>query len=147
MILFSKKKLTHVVASFAVSAAIVLASCSKDDGAIGPDGSPSDIIFPSSNVSYSQHVQPLFNQTCANVVGCHSQAETGDRVKLDNYQNLRFGVRGLPVVIAGNAAGSELVTKIEGTGASGRMPLNRNPLNQNQINGIRAWINEGARDN
>jgi len=119
----------------------------KDTGVTGLDGSPSNIIFPRRRVSYSRQVQPLFNQTCA-LVGCHSQAETGDRLKLDSYQNLRFGIRGLPVFIPGNAASSELVGTIQGTwGGVDRMPVGRNPLNQNQINGIRAWVNEGGRDN
>lgn len=136
--------MTRTFAAFLlIIATLTAAGCKGDDGAIGPDGSPSDIIFPESNVSYAQHVQPLFNQTCA-LVGCHSQAETGDRLKLDTYENLKFGVRGLPVVISGNAAGSTLVLRIQGTGAGERMPLGRNPLNQNQVNGIRAWINEGA---
>ncbi len=126
-------------------AVLVAIRCSKDDTAIGPDGSPSDVIFPLDSVSYSLHVQRLFNQTCA-LSGCHSAGETGDRLKLDSYENLRFGVRGLPVVIPGNAAQSELVLRIQGT-VGDRMPISRNPLNQNQINGIRAWINEGARRN
>ncbi len=120
-------------------------SCKDDQDCIGPDCSPSDVIFPIDSVKYSLHVQPLFNQTCG-LVGCHSQQETGDRLKLDTYENLRYGVRGLPVVVPGSPGTSELVLRIEGR-SSQRMPLGRNPLNQNQINGIRTWIAEGARRN
>ncbi len=147
MVQFKNTLAQVVFGTIAFSLALTTSSCKKDDGPIGPDGSPSDVVFPSSNISYSQHVQPLFNQTCA-LVGCHSQAETGDRVKLDSYENLVVGgFRGLPVVIRGNAQGSWLVEKIEGRSSGGRMPLNRNSLNQNQINGIRAWINEGTKRN
>lgn len=125
---------------------MIIAGCSKDSGIQGPEGSPSDVVFPASNVSYAQHVQVLFNQTCA-LVGCHSQAEPGDQLRLDTYENLRFGVRGIPVVIPGDAQNSRLVMKIEGRADGARMPLNRNPLNQNQITGIRTWINEGAQRN
>jgi hypothetical protein len=142
----NKNNLRHLITGILlVVSTIIVARCSKDNTGIGPDGSPSDVIFPLDSVSYSVHVQPLFNQTCA-LVGCHSAGEGADRLKLDSYENLRFGIRGLPEVIPGNAAQSPLVLRIQGT-VGDRMPLARNPLNQNQINGIRAWINEGARRN
>jgi hypothetical protein len=56
-------------------------------------------------------------------------------------------VLALPGVVVPNDPGnSGLVMRIEGS-IGARMPLNRNPLNQNQINGIRTWIAEGARNN
>lgn len=143
MFSFSRKHALGLV--IVAGAALLIGNCKKDDGIVGPDGSPSDVIFPTSNVSYAQHVQRLFNQTCA-LVGCHSQSEPPDQLKLDTYENLRFGVRGLPVVVAGSPETSELVFRIEGRTGQ-RMPLNRNMLNQNQINGIRTWIAEGALKN
>ena len=122
----------------------LLQSC-KDSNPTGPGGSPSNIVFPDSNISYAAHVQALFNQTCT-FAGCHSATEQGDRVRLDSYTDLRFGVNGLPVVVAGQPDQSELVFRIEGLTGQ-RMPFNTNPLNQNQITGIRKWISEGARDN
>lgn len=126
--------------------AMVIVSCKKDEGIVGPDGSPSDVIFPTTNISYSQHVQRLFSQTCM-YVGCHSQAEPADQLKLDTYENLRYGVRGLPVVIPGSPETSELVFRIEGRTGQRMPPNTTNPLNQNQINGIRTWIAEGALKN
>ncbi len=128
------------------SVAACVLSCKDENSCIGPDCSPSDVIFPADSVSYSRQVQPLFNQTCA-LSGCHSSSER-DRVKLDSYENLMFGAGNPPirVVIPGSPETSELVFRIEGR-ASQRMPIGRNPLNQNQINGIRAWIAEGARRN
>jgi mono/diheme cytochrome c family protein len=130
------------------SVVLVDTNCKKDTGIVGPDGSPSDVIFPSSNVSYSREVQKVFNQTCA-LAGCHSQADGGERVVLDSYVNLRHGAppTGQPVILTGNAQDSWLVQKLEGRTNGDRMPLNRTRLNDNQINGIRAWINEGAHDN
>ncbi|MER3524834.1 MAG: hypothetical protein C4326_12490 [Ignavibacteria bacterium] len=136
----------RILLSVLIGGLVMLAACSKDSGISGPGGSPSDVVFPSSNVSYSRHVQVLFNQTCA-LVGCHSQSEAPDQLRLDTYENLRHGVRGIPVIIPGDAQNSKLVMKIEGRAEGARMPLNRNPLNQNQIDGIRTWINEGAQRN
>lgn len=140
-----EKSLIRVVCLVLATASMV-AGCKKDEGIIGPDGSPSDVIFPTTNISYSQHVQRLFSQTCT-YVGCHSQAEPADQLKLDTYENLRYGVRGLPVVIPGSPETSELVFRIEGRTGQRMPPNTTNPLNQNQINGIRTWIAEGALKN
>ncbi len=115
-------------------------SC-KDDIA-GDEGSPSNVVFPVTGVSYSQHVQILFNQTCA-LSGCHDDA-IPDRVKLTSHTNVIFA--NPQVVVEGAPDQSILVLRIEGRLGT-TMPLNRNPLNQNQINGIRTWIAEGARNN
>ncbi len=111
---------------------------------VAPDeGSPSDVVFPATDVSYSVHVQPLFNQTCA-LAGCHDNGPHESPLRLTSYGNTVFGVPG--VVVEGQPEQSILVLRIEGR-IGQRMPVNRNPLNQNQINGIRTWIAEGARDN
>ena len=127
-------------------ASLFAAGCKKDEGIVGPDGSPSDVIFPPSDVSYAQHVQRLFSQTCT-YVGCHSQAEPPDQLKLDTYENLMFGPRGRRVVVPGSPETSELVFRIEGRVGQRMPPNTTNPLNQNQINGIRTWIAEGALNN
>ena len=114
----------------------------KDENPVDDD-SPSNIVFPLSNVSYAQHVQPLFNQTCA-LTGCHGDGQQQSALRLTSYDNLMFG--GQLVVVREEPAQSVLVMRIEGR-VGERMPLNRRALNQNQINGIRAWISEGALNN
>ncbi len=118
-----------------------ITACSDE---VAPDeGSPSDVVFPASEVRYSVHVQTLFNQTCA-LAGCHDNGPHESPLRLTSYGNAVFGVPG--IVVEGQPEQSILVLRIEGR-IGQRMPLNRNPLNQNQINGIRTWIAEGARDN
>lgn len=114
----------------------------KDDVTGGEDGSPSNVVFPTTDVSYAQHVQVLFNQTCA-LSGCHDDGQN-DQVKLTSHTNVLFA--NPQIVVEGDPGSSILVLRIEGR-LGVRMPLNRNPLNQNQINGIRTWIAEGARNN
>lgn len=121
--------------------AAAVAGC-KDEIPGGDLGSPSDVVFPLSNVSYSRHVQVLFNQTCA-IAGCHNDGQT-ERVRLTSHGNVYFAQP--QIVVENEPEASLLVLRIEGRLGT-RMPLNRNPLNQNQINGIRAWIAEGAQDN
>lgn len=127
-----------------VSAATLLITggCKDSNNPITGD-SPSNIVFPASNVKFGIHVLPLFNQAC-NYVGCHDDGQHQSALKLTTYDN---AVRQLPgVVVPGNPDGSVLVLRIQGSVGT-RMPPNGNPLNQNQINGIRAWIAEGANNN
>ena len=121
---------------------LTLYAC-KDKNNPVSDGSPSNIVFPPSNVSYSQHVQPLFDQTCA-LSGCHDDGVHQSPLRLTSYVNTVFSIPG--VIVAGQPDQSTLVLRIEGRVGS-RMPLNANPLNQNQVNGIRAWVAEGAKNN
>ncbi len=114
----------------------------KDENPVDGE-SPSNIVFPISNVSYGQQVQPLFNQTCT-LAGCHDDGTHQSMLSLTSYDNLMYG--GALVVVRNKPDVSMLVLRIQGSVGT-RMPLNRNPLNQNQINGIRAWIGEGAQNN
>jgi hypothetical protein len=126
-----------------VLAVCVLANAGcKDENPVDGD-SPSNIVFPTSNVSYGRYVQPLFNQTCA-LTGCHGDGQQQSGLRLTSYDYLMFG--GQLVVVHGQPEVSILVMRIEGR-VGERMPLYRNALNQNQINGIRAWIGEGALNN
>jgi hypothetical protein len=120
-----------------------MAGC-KDQNPAGEDGSPSNIVFPTSGVSYQYHVQPLFNQAC-NFSGCHGSDAPPNLVKLTSWGELMTSGSGAGVVVPGQPESSTLVLRIEGRGA--RMPPTGLPLNQNQINGIRAWIAEGAKNN
>lgn len=117
----------------------------KDEAATDP----SDIVFPATNVSYGKHVQPLFNKACA-FSGCHGPDTFLQRgYSLDSYENLTPGAAH-ELVIPGNPDNSKLIWSIEGiNGYDGtrRMPMNLTPLNANQIDGMRRWIAEGARNN
>ena len=121
---------------------LVVLSC-KDDNPTGAEGSPSNIVFPANNVSYSQHVQPLFNQACA-FAGCHDDGQHSSPLKLTSWGNTVIMVPG--VIRTGQPDLSTLVWRIEGR-VGQRMPSNANPLNQNQINGIRSWIADSAKNN
>jgi hypothetical protein len=128
--------------TFLVVLLLVISGC-KDKGITDP--AVSDIVFPASNVSYSQHVDPLFQQRCA-FGGCHYGPSPAGGLDLTrpSYEALRNHFPAL--VVVGEPSNSILVQKIEGT-LQPRMPYNRQPLTDNQINGIRTWISEGALNN
>lgn len=125
-----------------VAAAAMLVGISACKDKSNPLG-PSDIVFPFSNVSYSAQVQPLFNQACA-FTGCHNSTDRAGTLDLTSYGSL-VGTPG--VVLPGKADVSTLWLRVAGASGLPRMPPGATPLNDNQINGIRTWIVEGAKDN
>ena len=121
-------------AAFALCCIIAACDDSSTDTA-------NDIVFPDKSVSYAQHVQPLFNLRCVNA-GCHDDVSRASDLSLTSYYSLnaRPGI-----VIPGNSQSSLLAQKIDG-----RLPHQNIPpllINTNQINGVKKWIEEGAKKN
>jgi hypothetical protein len=131
-----------MIAVVFIATLVILCSC-KDTST---NDSLQEIVFPASNVSYTQHMEPLFMQKCA-ISGCHT---TGNlRTALDlttpSYTNLmNYPLKRL--VITYQSSNSILVQQLEGKIAP-RMPYNRDTLNSNQMKGIKKWIDEGANYN
>ena len=123
-------------------AATVGWSC-KGSAPTGPGGSPSTIIFPANGVSYSAQVQPLFDQAC-NASGCHGNGTQTNALVLTSYGAAVLTLPG--IVVPKNPDGSTLVKRIQGS-LPPQMPPGTYTLNTNQINGIRTWIVEGAKNN
>jgi hypothetical protein len=98
-----------------------------------------DIIFPSSKVSYSQHVQPLFNNRCS-YPSCHDDDPVNTRLTLTSY----FGLTKYPgIVVPGLPDNSILIQRLDGR-LKPRMPFMRDTLIPNHYNGLKTWIKEGA---
>ena len=101
-------------------------------------------VIPDSNVSYSKHIQPIFNAKCVN---CHGVGQTDAGLDLTTWA----GTTANPsVVFPGKPENSNLVFTIEQTSGFPPMPPVDSPyppLTQNQINGVKTWIKEGAKNN
>lgn len=119
----------------------LLPGCKDLNSTVGGD-SPSNVVFPTRNVSYQTHLQPLFDQAC-NSESCHGEGSHPSPLKLTSWGNTVIVTPG--VVVVGKPDASTLVLRIQGNG--GIMPPFGNRLNDNQINGIRTWIVEGAKNN
>ncbi len=108
-----------------------------------------DIVFPASNISYSKNVQPLFTRGCV-FAGCHGPDTYLERgFSLESYQSLTPGAAH-EIVVPGDPDNSKLIWSIEGTNGfetTRRMPMGLSPLNDNQLQGLRRWIAEGAKNN
>jgi hypothetical protein len=103
----------------------------------------------SGSVTFSRDVQPILADNC---VSCHQEGGSGYEASgfdMTTYDGLMKGTKFGPMVIAGDAEGSNLVVLMEGRAdPSISMPhggLDRVP--QSQIDLIRAWIDQGAKKN
>jgi hypothetical protein len=121
--------------------ALIFGAASCKNTVSGPNGQTT-IVFPSSNVSYIKYIQPLFNIDC-NYSGCHDSGTKAGGLDLTDY-NSAMSVPG--VIVPGNSKSSILVQRI-----TGQLPIMPPPplptLTPNQIQGIKTWIDEGAKDN
>jgi len=104
----------------------------------------SEIVFPDSNVSFSKHVGPLFQQKCAHSP-CHGGSTPAAGLNLE-YPSYTVLLNRTGLVLPGDANHSILVQHL--VGSLPLMPPPNSPqLTQNQITGIKTWINEGAKYN
>ncbi len=94
-----------------------------------------------SGVSFQSKVLPILTQRCA-LSGCHVAG--GPRgIDLRTYESVLQGGQRGAIVVAGNAAGSEIVNQI----VTGNMPPGGPPLDDAQVQLITDWINDGAENN
>ncbi len=133
------KNIIHILISLVLLTALSLLSC--DDTITQSQ----DIVFPSENVSYSKHVQPLFNITCTGS-GCHNDQDREASLSLTTWANTTAST---DIVFPFLPDNSKLVWAIEGQGFQLMPPVGSpyRPLNENQREGIKTWIREGAENN
>ncbi|MBT8378550.1 MAG: hypothetical protein KJN64_04920 [Ignavibacteria bacterium] len=99
-----------------------------------------NIVMPDSNVSYAQHIAPVFEIKC---VLCHRDERMEGGVNLSSYTNVVADPR---IVFRGSDSTSVLVWTIEKLPPYAPMPPSE-WLIRNHIDGIRTWIREGAENN
>jgi hypothetical protein len=101
-----------------------------------------------SGVSYSKDVQPILAKNCSE---CHAPGQKGSVASgLDttNYQSLMKGGKFGPLVKPGDALTSALNMLVEGrVHASIQMPHGREKLPAKDIETLKVWVNEGAKNN
>lgn len=117
----------------------IIVSC---DDTINQEDLDSKII-PSSNVSFSQHIQPVFDARCNNAT-CHNSIDRKAGLSLANWAETTSNSQ---IVFPGLPDNSKLIWAIEGRTTSPMPPIGYRPLTKNQIDGIRTWIKEGAKNN
>lgn len=136
--MMNKLKLPTAILSF-LTAAITLTIIGCVDNGVITD--PLDIVFPESNVSFSQHVQPLFDLSCA-TSGCHDGFTQAGGLRLETYADL-FQKPGM--VRPNDSARSTLRLALRGVTVL--HPRIEPLLSENQVRGVAIWIQEGASNN
>ncbi len=101
-----------------------------------------------SGVSYTKEVQPILSKYCAE---CHAPGQKGfvaSGLDTTSYQGLMKGGKYGPLVKPGDALSSSLNMLVEGRAhASIRMPHGREKLPDKDIEMLKVWVNEGAKNN
>lgn len=101
-------------------------------------------VIPDSNVSFSQHLYPVFQVKCA-FSGCHVGPNPQAGLDLTTWAGTTSNPN---IVFPGNPDLSSMVWTIEALAGFPPMPpIGYRPLTINQINGIKIWIAEGAQNN
>jgi WD40 repeat protein len=93
-------------------------------------------------VSFSRQIRPILARQCQ---GCHHPAGRQSDLDLTTFENLQAGGRKGAAFIAGDPDKSVLMAYLTGA-IQPRMPFGGKPLPEEQIELIRRWIREGARD-
>jgi hypothetical protein len=115
-------------------------------GGVGtpPPAALDHVVVEVADVSFADDVTPILNQNC---VECHGAGgppivlEAG--LDLTSYENVMKGSEFGTIVEAGNTDDSLLLLMIE----EGDMPEEGDQLSDDDINTIRMWIAEGAKNN
>lgn len=100
-------------------------------------------------VSFSQDIKPVLDQHC---LECHQVDGSGTLASgfdMSSYDGLMKGTTFGPMVIAGDPEGSNLLVLVEGRAdPSISMPHGqRDPVSKQDIQAIRSWIEQGAKNN
>ena len=100
------------------------------------------------NVSYSKDVQPILTKNCSE---CHSPGKPGfvaSALDTTSHQSLMKGGKFGPLVKPGDAFTSALNMLVEGRASpSIRMPHGKEKLYPADIETLKVWVNEGAKNN
>jgi len=101
-----------------------------------------------SGVSYSKDVQPILTKNCAE---CHAPGKEGfvaSGLDVTSFQALMKGGKFGPLVKPGDALSSSLNMLVEGRAhPSIRMPHGKEKLADKDIETLKVWVNEGAKNN
>ncbi|MBF0623775.1 MAG: hypothetical protein HQL82_03105 [Magnetococcales bacterium] len=99
-----------------------------------------------NQISFADDVYPILHYRC---LGCHQTGGPGTEqsgLNLETYEGVMKGTKHGQVVIPGSADGSSLIRLVTGDAAI-RMPHNQKRLTSCEIDTLRRWILQGAKNN
>jgi hypothetical protein len=94
-------------------------------------------------ISYNQDIRPIVNRKC---IACHGGVKkSGGFSLLFRHEALDTTESGVPAIVPGDAAASELMQRITHHDPELRMPLEAEPLSEAEVKLFRRWIDQGAK--
>ena len=107
-------------------------------------GAADTAIDPKKPVSFHKHIRPILEANCQ---GCHQPAkDKGGYVMTDFQRLLAAGDSGKVAVEPKKPESSHLVEQITPRNGEAEMPKGKPPLTQSEIDLLRRWIAEGAKN-
>ncbi len=95
-------------------------------------------------VSFYTDIRPIFQANCT---GCHQPAKTEGAYVMTSFEAVsRTGESGAASIVPGKPDESYLVSQITPKDGVAEMPKSRKALSQPEIDLIRKWIEQGAKD-
>ena len=98
--------------------------------------------------SYQADIRPILKKNCYE---CHLPGGPGyekSGFSMDNYEHLMKGTKFGEVIIPGASISSSLYLMVAGkTHSTIRMPHDRKPLPEEDVETIKIWIDQGAKNN
>jgi hypothetical protein len=100
-------------------------------------------------VSFSQDVKPIIDKNC---LACHKEGGEGFEASgfsMLTYDDLMKGTKFGPMIISGDSAGSNMIVLMEGRAdPSISMPHgSMDPVRKADIDTLRLWVDQGAKNN
>ena len=100
-------------------------------------------------ISFSQDVKPIIDKNC---LACHKEGGEGYEASgfsMVTYDNLMKGTKFGPMIISGDSAGSNMIVLMEGRAdPSISMPHgSMDPVRKADIETLRLWVDQGAKNN
>lgn len=101
-----------------------------------------------AEVSYAKAVQPLLDKHCS---ACHKPGGEGfekSGFATVSYDDVIKGTRFGPVIVAGHSPSSTLMILVEGKAdPSINMPHGKQKIPEADIRVLKAWVDQGAKNN
>ena len=97
---------------------------------------PTDCDPDTTHVTYAKDIAPLLTTDCGTNSSCHRQNNSDSEISLVNYNDVTA------VALTG-----QLLSSVTHDGNAEPMPSGGQKLSDCKINKIRAWINQGLKEN
>ena len=129
--------------------------------ALAGDIAPSDVAFTEDGAiaesltgvpGNAANAPDIMNKGAGNCIACHQAGGAGEQASgfsMVSYEDLMKGTQFGPMIVPGDSLGSNMLVLMEGRAdPSISMPHgNMKPVPQAEIETIRRWIEQGAKNN